>query len=62
MGNQNSNEAHAENWHLKEENSKLEEQNKDLQVIYVPEYILDYFQESTKGIRKNGDGVKRCCL
>jgi len=33
MGNHSSNEAHAENWQLKEENSKFEEQIKELQVF-----------------------------
>jgi cell division protein FtsB len=32
MGNQSSREAHAENWQLKEENSKLEQQIKELRV------------------------------
>ncbi|CAG5085267.1 Oidioi.mRNA.OKI2018_I69.PAR.g10851.t1.cds [Oikopleura dioica] len=31
MGNQSSNEAHAENWRLKEENSNLKEENQKLQ-------------------------------
>lgn len=64
MGNQSSHEAHAENWQLKEENSKLEEQIKELQVStsYKLMSLKKLLEEIASRFWIDDYGTERCSM